>query len=1107
MNKKLISIIITLLLIIIIIFPAFAQIEDQDGDGIDDSIDNCISQYNPHQYDRDSDGIGDVCDERIRTGRFAYYLEGVDEDRPLRKGDGTQILPSEVGELYGTPDGMTIYDHGLDVTSWAYAAERGWARPLRPVYQDLSIGWPDMYVEPGTLAIDPVLGRFAFAGGDDDPLTVIGSTWTGFGVPGSGYIRIEEDLAVMPAGEGDFQVFDLSDPVNPEVIGHLRVDFNWVAAIYGNYAYISQGRTNLGLRVIDISDPTNPTWAAGGGVWPHYATDIYIQGNLAYITTGAEPGFYILDLTDPLNPIEVSSENVGDPEGALSIFVNGNWAYVGLVSANGLIDPTIAHGPRSAGFSIIDVSDPANPTLLGTYLGEPDPPMSSALMGFYPFDTDTSDQSVYENDGTPYGGEITSGYEGNAYHFDGVDDHVWTPVDITESAHTGVTIGAWVKADSLPADNIMNTSIINNNSDTRGLGLDNREICRGNPCWQGLNGLPWSDSLAGPTANTGEWVFISAVYDLTAGTSTLYVDDQIIDGIRGTSSWAGFDYTYIGFSPFYEDFYFHGSIDNAFFYGLPLSGEQINRIRTGGAVEILQLGDELSITGGEPEPLHPSRLPRLIGINGNVAILAQTWIPDNYPHSQPAELILVDTSNPANLMKVGAYTFETAGTSETWMDLFSAVSSGCYTFISDDSQDSTGDSLNDWPWNPEDFTSFLTFDICDPGNPLLVHRYDHPQPSRFRFLTLKGDYVYATDYNYGVRVFDIANPNEPALVGGSTTAAEGHYAWVNDTGTTAYFAQTFGGTIYSIDLQDPSMPVKVGEYWDGEWNAQSALSGSGNFLYVPTSRSVNIIDVSDPANPNEIGFFPGTESTVTPSRLSLHDHYAYIITQYESPGQGRDCLRVYDITNPGDPQLLGELDLLTTRDDVFAQGEFVYVVADELLSIIDVSNPSVPSIVGELNDSRMNIDREPAPLWVKDGYAYIITGERNTNLFHILDVDDPSNPQFIETYVYSNDKHITNLLIEGKFMYLGTYWGNFIVFDLTNPVEPQLILNGATLHLGEWGAGWSISGMLGENLIVPAIDSIHLIDVPHDTQAVIGPITVDANLMVIHESYLPLIIN
>jgi len=92
-------------------------------------------------------------------------------------------------------------------------------------------------------------------------------------------------------------------------------------------------------------------------------------------------------------------------------------------------------------------------------------------------------------------------------------------------------------------------------------------------------------------------------------------------------------------------------------------------------------------------------------------------------------------------------------------------------------------------------------------------------------------------------------------------------------------------------------------------------------------------------------------------------------------------------------------------------------------------------------------------------------------------------------------------------MYLGTYWGNFILFDLTNPVEPQLILNGATLHLGEWGAGWSISGMLGENLIVPAIDSIHLIDVPHDTQAVIGPITVDANLMVIHESYLPLIIN
>ncbi len=35
---------------------------DQDGDGVPDSRDNCVSAYNPSQLDCDGDRVGDVCD-------------------------------------------------------------------------------------------------------------------------------------------------------------------------------------------------------------------------------------------------------------------------------------------------------------------------------------------------------------------------------------------------------------------------------------------------------------------------------------------------------------------------------------------------------------------------------------------------------------------------------------------------------------------------------------------------------------------------------------------------------------------------------------------------------------------------------------------------------------------------------------------------------------------------------------------------------------------------------------------------------------------------------------------------------------------------------------
>ncbi len=83
--------------------------------------------------------------------------------------------------------------------------------------------------------------------------------------------------------------------------------------------------------------------------------DLHIVGNLAYIANGFS-GLSIVDISNPNNPILLGSRDT--PGDASGIDVEGNYAYI---------------ADYTSGLQIIDVSNPNNPTMAGSYEGSVSP--------------------------------------------------------------------------------------------------------------------------------------------------------------------------------------------------------------------------------------------------------------------------------------------------------------------------------------------------------------------------------------------------------------------------------------------------------------------------------------------------------------------------------------------------------------------------------------------------------------------------------------------------------------------------------------------------------------------------------------------------------------
>ncbi len=257
--------------------------------------------------------------------------------------------------------------------------------------------------------------------------------------------------------------------------------------------------------------------------------------------------------------------------------------------------------------------------------------------------------------------------------------------------------------------------------------------------------------------------------------------------------------------------------------------------------------------------------------------------------------------------------------------------------------------------------------VTNPASPNLLSRVDLPVVND---IAVKDSLVYVACEDDSLRIYSIANPRSPERVGACRD---------------------------SCDL---------------------FMTQAGDYCYLVHVSGINIVDVSNPANPHRAGRITGGE----PLAANVRDSLAYVMVyQYG--------LRVYNVRNVASPQQVGSLSRPNAFDLTMA-ATCDTALYTSLLDIISVSDPTQPRLVGHVDipaDKEYGIALVPA-------LSHALVANYTDGVVAV-DIRDPAVPAVDTT---ASGAGITvDIDIDGGRAYLASCFTGLSILDILDPTRPS----------------------------------------------------------------------
>ena len=328
---------------------------------------------------------------------------------------------------------------------------------------------------------------------------------------------------------------------------------------------------------------------------------------------------------------------------------------------------------------------------------------------------------------------------------------------------------------------------------------------------------------------------------------------------------------------------------------------------------------------------------------------------------------------------------------------------------------------------------------------------------------------------------------------------------------------------YIVDITtNPSNPELV-SFIPGSTSSHRDVKTHNNFMYVGTEanmpdpilyeqgeyyvvpQGIQIVDLSDPSNPNLIGEWDGV---VQSHNIMEADGYLYVIGSnnlFSNDGEieswGLDDLIILDLSEPSTPVKVGGWSGAYLHD-VCVYEEILYGcdIYNDSMYAFDISDKTNPTVITQWPGILKSHS-----CWVSEDGETLFSGSETTG-GHIMswDVSNLSNVEFLDEWMPEGgeDWSAHNIFVLGDRLYISYYVYGLQVIDISDPMELTLAayydtfdMETESIYNGAWGT-YPFFG--SDNVIISdRRTGLYVVDILNDGTSLSGDVNFDSEVNVI----------